>query len=871
MQKRNSTSEFHPVIMNHLRRKQFVFVIFFMALFTGAWGQKMTSVKGTVVDGQTNEPLPFVNVSFVNSSVGATTDFDGNFFIETQYPTDSLQASYIGYEPQTFSVEIGKRNQEFAFQLSSTSLQLNTVEVKAKKERYRKKDNPAVALIRKVIANKEDNRLAARDYYEYDKYEKISIDLNNINEKFRNRKIFKKVDFIFDYVDTSEVNGKPFLPVFLRETNSKVYYRKDPESQKEYREAINISGIDEYLNNESISTITDIVYQDVNIYDDHLMVMYNQFTSPTNSIAPDVYKFYILDTLEYKGKEVIDLGFFPRNKYDFAFQGNMYVTNDSAHAIMKTELNFLKETNINFVSDLRLEQEFTEYDGYWVLTKDELLVDYNLTKKGRGFFGNRSVSYKNHVFDTPRDREIYEGPDKVVEAEDVYEKEEDYWVAARHEALSEKEKGVYAMTDTLQNTPAFRNFMDIFFLLITGYKEVGKVDVGPIGAFYSFNDVEGFRLRVGGKTNEHFNQKVLLEGYAAYGFRDKKWKYAAAATYTFNKYYKDNPRHYIKLSHQHETTFVGRGLQFVNEDNFFLSFKRGQADKMLFYDSYKLEYERETTYGFSYGFKYDWRKRLPLGSLEFRHLNEEGEEEFINNITTSEFGINLRFAPNESFLQGETSRFSFFTKYPIIKATYDFGVKDFLGGDYDYHKVNLNISKRFYLSILGFSDVEVEGGKTFGEGIPYLLLHLPRANQTYAYQPENYNLMNFLEFASDEFVSLKLQHYFNGLFFNKIPLLKRLKLREVVSFKGIYGRLSDANNPRLDPSLIQFTANEEGAVETYSLTEQPYIEMSAGIYNIIKICRIDVVKRVTYLDNPNIPSLWGNKGWGIRLRVEASF
>lgn len=833
--------------------------------------QKMTSVKGTVVDSESNEPLPFVNISFINSNVGATTDFDGNFLIETQYPTDSIQATYVGYQPQSFAVEIGKRNQVYEFKLVSTSLQLNTVEITAKKERYRKKDNPAVTLIRNVIANKDKNRVAARDYYEYNKYEKIAIDLNNIGDKFRNRKMLKKVDFIFDYIDTSKVNGKPYLPIFLKETASKVYYRNNPESEKEYRDGIKITGIDEYLNNESVTTITDLVYQDVNVYDDHMMIMYNQFISPTNPIAVDYYKFYILDSLEYKGREVYNLSFFPRNKYDFAFQGNMYVTKDSTFAIMKTELNFLKETNVNFVNDLRLEQEFTEQDGYWILTKDDLVIDYSLTPKGRGFFGSRSVSYSNHLFDVQRENEIYDGAENVIEAEDAYEKDVDFWENNRQVQLTEKEEGVYEMIDTLQKTPAFRNFMDIAFLLITGYKEVGKVDVGPIGAFYSFNDVEGFRLRVGAKTNENFSEKVLLEGYTAYGFKDKAFKYSGAATYTFNKYYKDNPRHFLRASYQHETNFVGQGVAFVNEDNFFLSFKRGAADKMLFNDNYKLDYLHEMTSGFSYGFSFDWNKQRPLGSLEFKHLDEEGEPAYLNNIKTTEFGINLRFAPNESFLQGETSRFSFYTKYPIIKLNYNLGVKDFLGGDYDYHQLTLNLSKRFYMSIVGFSDVEIEGGKTWGEGIPYLLLHLPRANQTYAYQPESYNMMNFLEFASDEYVSLKMQHYFNGFFFNRIPLLKKLKLREVVSFKGIYGRLSDANNPELNSSLIQFIENENGEAETYTLENEPYMEFSAGIYNIFKIGRIDAIKRLTYLNNPNVPSLWGGKGWGVRFRVELSF
>ncbi len=831
---------------------------------------KLTTVIGQVTDALTGEPLPYVDVYFAGTTVGTNTDVDGKYRLQSQWGSDLVVASYLGYQPDTVKIIVGSRNTKINFKLGEGAYTLNTVEVKVKKRRYRNKNNPAVALIRKVLAHRDQNRLKSLDYYQYEKYEKLELDINNITDEFRNSKTFRKLQFIFDYVDTSSINGKPYLPIYFREIISDVYYRGRDANLKEYQKAIKYTGLKEYLNEQTISSLMDRLYMDIDIYDNTINLMGQNFTSPIAPLAPQIYKYYILDTLEYKGRQVYHLAFLPRNNLDFAFKGSMYISFDENYAVQRVEMGIDNRINLNFVRDLHVVHEFEQIDGAWVLQKDELVVDYGTGNKGTGFFGRRSIERRNHKINQKIADELFLPTERIFVVEDAKEHKEDYWETQRFNELSESEKGVYHMIDTLQKVPAFKRTLNLIKLGLTGHLTASKVDIGPVGAFYSFNEVEGFRLRFGGQTNLKFNEKIRLRAYGAYGFRDKAYKYSGVFRYSFQKDFEDNPKHYIEASIQRETSFPGQALRFVNEDNFFLSFKRGPIDKMLFFDSYKIEYLKETKTAFDYRLTVENRKTRPYGTLKFLKQNEGVDPYEISEFTTTEISFNLRYAPNEQFWQGYTYRVPLFNKYPIININYAAGFKGLLGGQYNYHHLNASIFKRLNLNILGETNVLVEGGKYFGEGIPFTNLHLPNANQTFAYQIYSYNLMNFLEFVSDEYVSLNIQHFFKGFFFNKIPLLKRLKFREIITLKMLYGRLTDDNNPERNTESFMLPQSE-GVQTTFVLTEGPYVESSVGISNILKFGRIDLVKRFTYLDNPNIPTLWGVKGLGIRARIKLEF
>lgn len=828
---------------------------------TVGFAQDITRIRGKVIDANTKEPLPFVSIVFTGKNIGTITDFNGVYSIETQWASDKIQASYLGYISQTKELVIGD-NQVIDFQLESTSIDLAEVEISAKRIRYRNKDNEAVDLIRKVIENKDNNRKEKLDYYEYDKYEKVEFDLNNITEEFKNKKALKKFQFVFDYVDTSKVNGKPYLPVFLKETISKVYYRQSPSTSKEYISGTNMVGFKEYLDNEGVSFMVDNLYQDIDINDNNITLITNQFISPLSSIAPNVYKFHIIDTLDVNGYNCINLAFQPRNKLDFAFKGNLYITNDSLYAVIKVDMRVTEDINLNFVNDLQVSQEFENVNNEcWILVKDNLIVDFNIGKTGIGMFGKKSNSYNNYKFSQQRNDTVYSGIENTVKALDYTNRDKTFWEENRMSKLSTQEEGIYTMIDSVQNVPAFKRTMDIVMLLVAGYWNFGNVDVGPVSTFYSFNEVEGFRLRVGGRTSDKFSERLRLEGYLLYGFGDERYKYSGSASFSLNKNpLKQNPRHSISAIYQVETNFPGMEMQFINEDNFLLSFKRGVADKIIYYKMYKLEHYRDWGDGFSTALNFKHITQEPGGTLKF-----DFEDHSLSEIVSSELSTTLRFAPNEKFYQGMNYKTPIITKYPIFHLSYTQGIKGFLNADYTYSKLSFNVFKRFYVSPLGFTNFEFEASKVFGSGIPFPLLYVHRANQTYSYQLRSYNLMNFLELVSDEYIAVFVEHHFNGFIFNKIPLFKRLKWREIISFKAINGNLSAKNNPEITPGLMQFPTDLDGNTTTFTLKQDPYVEVSAGIGNIFKVFRIDVVRRVTYLNNPNVSD------YGIRARFKVDF
>ena len=832
---------------------------------------KLTKVRGLVIDKDTKEPLPFVNVAFLGTTVGTTTDFDGKYEIETQWGSETIEVSYLGYISKSAKVNLGERN-VIDFEIVSESLNLDEVVVKAKKKRYRKKNNPAVELMRKVIAKKGDNSLGSNDFYELKKYEKVELDINNITDKFKARKAFKKFQFIFDFLDTSEINGKPFLPIFLQEISSDIYYSKAANQTREVRNAIQATKLEGYLDEKSLTTIMDYLYDEVDIYKNNVILMGNQFTSPLAAIAPDFYRFYILDTIEYNGIPAVDMAFIPKIKGNFGFNGNMLISLDDDYQILKVDMGVVDDINLNFVQDLVVQQEFEKGpDGKYLLAKDKIIVDYNITKKGIGFFGKKTVHYTDHIFGKEKEASYYSGAENVVEAEDAWEVKEDYWEDKRPEELTAQEEGVYFMIDTLQQVPAFKRALNLVSFLTTGYTPVGKFDVGPVSSFYGGNSVEGFRLRVGGRTNVNFHPKLQVDSYVAYGFKDKRWKGALAFLYSFNENFEDNPKHYLRFGFNRETRFPGLELEFINEDNVFLSIRRGEANRMLLFDSWRGEYFRENNSNLTSTFTIEKLKQSPIGSLTFNFTDDNGEPSSLDNIKTTEVGAGFRFSPNADYFQGKVNRYPIFNKHPIFQLSYLGAFDNLLGSTHSYHKLRFGIFKRFYLSFLGFTNMEFEAGKIFGNEVPYVLLHIPRANQSYTLQRRSFNMMNFLEFASDRYVKLNLRHYFNGFFFNRIPLLKKLKLREVVTFKSIFGGLRDENDPTKNPNLIQYTTTADGQPETFSLSGTPYIEASVGVLNIFKVLRIDLIKRLTYLDNPNVPSLWGSRGLGIRGRVYVEF
>ena len=818
-----------------------------------------TKVTGTVSDAATGDPLPFVNITFKGKNIGTITDIDGKYEINTQWGSNTLTASFVGYQTLEQPVKQGEK-QVINFKLESSVQQLDVVTIKAEKKRYKNKDNPAVTLIKNVLDHKDENRGKGADFFEYEKYEKDEYDLNNFtSENWTDKRAFKNFQVILDYVDTSDINGKPFIPMLIKEKVSKVYYRNKPKIEREVVEARRISGFENSSFGDGIGQFLEKLSTQVDIYEGNIDLLDKSFTSPISSVGPSIYRYYITDSTEVDGFKYKELSFMPRDPAFIAFTGKMIVADSNQnYAVRAIELNIDQRININFLEDLRIEQEFEKHtEQGWIIVKDRMTVDIQVTEKGMGLYNTKTVNYRNFVYNKNHPDDFYTGVNTVVEMDSAQFKNNTYWDTARFEELSEKEKGIYEMIDTIQNVPQFRTFTQIGEFIVSGYIKKGGFDIGPVTSYVSYNDIEGIRLRLGGRTNIEFHENWRFEAFGAYGLNDEKWKYKGLAEYYFSK----NPRSVLHLSYTNDIFQPGFEVNWQESDNIFLSFRTGETRNMFYKKEWRSFYEKEWFRGFINTFEVR-NQEMTATFKNKMYLNGEGDIE-LKKINTTEFTIRSRFAINEKFIQGRFKRSTIRTTAPIFRLDYSYSPDGL--SDFEYHKVYLGIQKRFKLGILGFSDTEIEATRLFGK-VPYTLLNIHRGNQTLTYDDRSFNMMNFLEFASDQSVSVMFTHHFNGLITSYLPLLDRLKWRAVASGKIVYGRISDENLDQNDSELLRFPKDA-----IYSLESEPYAEVSAGVENIFKLLRIEVVKRLTHLDNPNINTFAGAKGIALRGKIQISF
>ncbi len=824
-----------------------------------------TVVSGIVKDAQTLTPLPYASVYFKGSK-GVVTGEDGKFRLSTtNMKSNIIEFSYGGYKTVAKSVIPGKA-QEINVHLEPESL-AEVVVTTNKRAKYRNKNNPAVELIRKVIENKNKNRISSYDYVQYQQYGKMELSLTKRPEKLLNSKLFKNYKFLLENVDTSIIQGKALLPVYLEESLEDKYFRKNPSKEKTYILAHKKVDFGDFVDNQGVTRYLNSMYTDIDIYENDLTILSNQFLSPIADLAPSFYRFYIRDTVEQEGIKLVKLYFSPRNLSGLLFRGTMFITLDGNYAVQKINMNIGKDANLNWARELRINQQFERgADGRYHLVMSNMLAEFALSKNAaNGIVGERTVSFKNYQVNTPPPDSVFQGKPEVI-VNNPAASTDSFWIANRYEPLSLTESKVYKNIDSLKNMRSYKRLMDWATVLLAGYKRIGpNFEMGPVSAFYSFNPVEGFRLRAGGRTTPNFNKNVYFENYLAYGFKDQKLKYYLAGTYSFNhKSIYSYPLNYLKLSYQYETQIPGQDLQFVQEDNFLLSFKRGNNNKWLYTNIFNAEYTREFGKNISYTFGLKNLKQTPAGDIVYEKSGSSQDDSIIPNLTTTELSAELRWAPNEQFYQGKSFRIPIFNKYPIFTLKYISGIKGLLNGQYNYQNINLNIFKRAYFSQFGYADITLEGGYIFGK-LPYPLLTIHRANQTYAYQLNSYNLMNFMEFVSDRYAAVNMDYYFNGFIFNRIPLFKKLKLKELAGVKVLYGGLRDENNPSVNSNIIKFPVDEDGQPQTFALGQKPYVEASVGIGNIFKLIQIEYVRRFTYLHNPDVPE------WGIRARFKFEF
>ena len=601
------------------------------------------------------------------------------------------------------------------------------------------------------------------------------------------------------------------------------------------------------------------MYQNVNIYDNYIVAFSKSFMSPIADFGLLSYDYYLTDSAFIDNDWCYKLLFQPKRKQELTFKGEIWI-HDTTYAVKQVKATIAEDANINWINDFSVVQHYDQVEKeVWMLTKDQLLIDFAVTNKTVGFYGRKTATYKDFVINQPKEGEFYLGLDDIIVEEGA--SKNIGWDTLRHETLSEKEKAIYHMIDTIKKVPVFRTYTDIIQLFVSGYKVLGPVEIGPYFTIYSFNPIEGTRLRLGGRTSNAFSTDLMLEGYGAYGFRDEEFKYGLSGQYFITK----KPRQSIGLSYKKDVEQLGQGLNAWRQDNIISSiFRRNPVNKLNGYEEMGAFYEYEWFQGLSNKISFSQRKIWPLGALIFNRNTDTDATVQVNNITTSEVSLFTRFAYKEKYVAGEFDRISLGTKWPTIQMKYTLGIKGLLEGQYDYHKVFFNIRDGIRLNPFGFSEVIFETAKVFGD-VPFTVSAPHNGNETFSYDNTAFNLMNFYEFVSDQYASISITHHFNGLVFNKIPLFRKLKWREVGSLPGVAGKFNHDNESLLN--LPPYTS---------SLTK-PYFEGGVGIENILKFVRIDLLWRLAYIDDEYITTYekqLGNNNiakWGIRGTWQITF
>jgi hypothetical protein len=803
-----------------------------------------TKVRGVVKDMDTGEPLPFVNVSFKGTTVGVITDFNGKYFIQTKQPIDSIIFSYVGYNKESYKI------QQNSFQIINTSLKASSVQLQ--EIVVLPGENPAHVLLRKIDKNRNRNNIERYDTYSYEVYNKMEIDISNIDEKFKDNRLFNQFQFVFDYVDTSAVTGKSYLPVFITETISDFYYQKNPKKQKEVIHGSNISGVKD----DKISEFTGQMYLQVNIYDNFMSIFGKGFVSPIASFGKVYYKYYLVDSAFLDNAWCYQISFTPKRKQEPTFNGDFWV-HDTTYAIKKVNIRIEKDANINFVNDFYAEMEYQKVqDSLWFLKREHYFIDFNIAEKTTGIFGRKTTSYKNVSlnFNVPDDFFNPQVAQETIKKDSINEKNDEFWAENRHEYLTEKESNIYKMVDSIKQVPIFKTWIDVVNTLITGHYVIGFFEIGPYYKLYSFNAIEGHRFRFGGRTSNDFSTDYMFTTHVAYGEKDERFKGALGAIYMLSK----NPRRSTGFDVKHDIEQLGISQNAFTQDNILASFLRRTYNKKLtMVNAASVYYEHEWYQGFSNTLTLETRRVFGTEYVPFDEYTATDTLHF-NSVSSTEIKLNTRFAYNEKFIMGEFQRVSLGTKYPILNLDFIVGLNNVLQSRHEYYKIHMSVDHKFNINPFGRFRYIIDGGYYIGKA-PYPLLQLHEGNETYAYDDYAFNMMNYYEFVSDKYVSLFVEHHFEGFFLNKIPLFRKLKWREVVAAKGLIGRVSERNK-----EAMAFPDNLRGLKE-------PYMEASMGIENIFKLFRIDAMWRLSYLDAPEDVENAANSAKIPRFGIRAQF
>ena len=805
-----------------------------------------TKVSGIVLD-DAKQPVAYATVAFKNSPEGVIADENGKFYLESKKTYTTLAVSFVGYKDKEVTLT-GEHNYDLKIVLENSN---EIAEVKIYGGKTSKKNNPAIDILRKIWERKKKNGLRQFNHYQYDKYEKIEFDINSIDSSFMKRKIFNKVEFIFKHVDTSAITGKNFLPIFINETMSKVYGDNEKNRTKDVLQANKYSGFGN-ANNDGVNAFLKDLYADYDIYNNYLKFFDKDFVSPLSRTGIQVYNYVLADSTFIDKKWCYNIVYYPRRKNELTFKGDFWV-NDSTFAIKSINMEASKSANINWVRDIYIEQEFDVLnDSVFLLKRDHMMTDFALTKKegSNGMYGKRTTMFKNHEFNQPKDDKFYREDVNKFDKE-VYTKTDDYWDENRFESLNSNEKGIYEMLDTLKTVPKIKRFYNLVSILGSGYVQVGKFDIGPIFSTLGYNDVEGQRVRLGGRTYFGPNDPWRIQGYTAYGFKDDKVKYGINARVMLDK----KNRFIVSLGNRRDVEQIGVSLTTSNDvlGRSFASssfFSSGTNNKLTNVNLTNLGFEIEPVKNLVLESSFSYRT-LSSASPEFKldYFTDNTYTTTSNKITQSEVNFLVNYTPKRKMVGYGVDRIDVDLNYPRFFVSYSQGLKGVFDSDFNYSKLQLYYRQPLLIGGFGrlFSTLEI--GKTFG-AVPLSLMGVIPGNQSYFIIDNTYNLLNYYDFVADQYTSLHLEHNFNGKLFSRVPLLRKLNWREIIGVKAVYGSVSDEN----------IALNASG--QKYQAPVDGYYEYSAGIGNIFKVMRIDGAWRGSYFNIPEARKFTIRVGFG---------
>lgn len=856
---------------------------------------------GQITDAQTGETIPFASAQYKGHNLGVASDIDGRYSI-ARHNGWTITFSAVGYVSHQVVVNASVKG-TYNVKLKQDNTMLKEVTVKAKRQRYSRKNNPAVEMMKKVVAAKKQTDLDNRDFYQYNKYQKITLAANDFKPEMLDSPKYKKKQWLIDQIEPCPYNNKLILPISVDETVSQKVYRKKPHDEKIIVKGMNTRGINDLIQTGDIlNTVLKDVFTDVNIYDDQIRLLQYPFTSPIGKDAIAFYRYYIQDTLMVSGDLCFHLHFMPNNQQDFGFRGDLYILADSSWQVKRCEMTIPKKSDVNFVENMQIVQEFRQLpDGDWVLSVDDMFTEIKLASFLQKFCVIRNTRLTDYAFDE-LPPQLFKGKKKEVKDVNAMMRSDEFWAQYRQVELTKSESSIGTFIKNLEHIKGFKYLVFGVKAFVENFVETGtknhpsKVDIGPVNTMITSNFVDGIRTRLSAQTTANLDSNLFFRGYFARGWESKKNYYKADVIWSFNKKEylpREFPTRTLTFSSTYDVMSPSDKFMRTDKDNVFTAFKWSTVDKMMFYNRQSITFEREEDWGFRTTVSFKTEENDGAGRLYFIPLSESSDKSLWTNwsypvssfhqtlpladivgpipdpvasrkIRTTELRAELRFAPGETFINTKQRRLPINLDAPVFTVSHALGMKGVLGGNYSYNYTEASIYKRFWLNSWGKMDWLIKGGIQW-EKVPYPLLIMPETNLSFIVQDYTFEAINNMEFPMDRFASAQVNWDLNGKILNRIPLIRKLKWREWVGFRVLWGDLSDKNNPNLEQNagspLLMYFPDGSYLIDS----KRPYMELSLGLHNIFKLVHVEYIRRLNYNELPTA------RKHGVRFMVRMTF